>query len=357
MNIISREWRECLFLPVLIFSAVISSCTQDNRFSPVSTPSPAKQNILPSPAVTTVVPTISKPAATAGEAALRQSDLLLSKFNPEREFGVIVELSSDKYEGRRTGTAGAQAASSYIAAAYSDLGLSPWSQLGLTSYMEPFALGGIADDNIIGVIPGSGAGFVIVGAHYDHLGINASGQIFNGADDNAAGVAALLETARVVRESGLTPAKTLVFAAFSGEEEGEFGAMALGSLITSKGLTDEVEMINIDGIGATGGNYFGVWDEGATNTASLVKSIKLAGDHLQIAVKEEGTDIGSDAQPFDWLYNIPAVTVDWSWGQDASAFHPYYHTPQDDPQYIDKQVLSDATKIAITALWLRSAGI
>lgn len=269
----------------------------------------------------------------------------------------IAELASDRYEGRRTGSAGARAAASYISSQFMSLGLIPWPAVSPGSYQQHFAVAGLEGDNVIGVIPGTdpGGSYVILAGHYDHLGLDPSGQAFNGADDNAAGVAALLETARIIKQLGLTPGKTIVFCAFSGEEQGEYGARALGSAITSAGLAGNVEMINIDGIGATGGSYFGVWDEGAAEAAPLVRTLQQAGQYLQTTVREEGTDIGSDAQPFNWQFGIPAVTVDWDWGSDPSTFHPYYHTIYDDADKIDSVALERATKVAMAGLWLRAS--
>lgn len=300
------------------------------------------------------------PAATqplGEEAVLGQTDTLLSLLNPESEFTHLTELASDGYQGRKTGSRGAAAAASYISSQYSSLGLAPWSEAGLSSYLHHFSLGGFEDDNVIGTIPGkSGDGFIILAAHYDHLGVDADGLVYNGADDNAAGVAALLEIARVIQNSGMKPEKTIVICAFSGEEQGQFGSQALGELIVAQGLGGQVEMFNIDGIGATGGDYLGVWDEGAASAAGLVSSLVKAGSHLGIPVREEGTDIGSDAQPFDWQFGIPAVTIDWHWGQDESLYHPYYHTVNDDPQHISLAALSRATRTTLCGLWLRASG-
>ena len=283
-------------------------------------------------------------------------DAVLAGFSVEREYAHIAELASDAYQGRLTGSAGARAAEAYISDNFSALGLAPWSELGLTGYGESFTQAGLADQNVIGVMRGSApaaqAQFIVLAAHHDHLGISPSGAVFNGADDNAAGVAALIEAATIIRQSGLRPRQNIVFCSFSGEEEGDYGSEALGALIATSGLADRVAMINIDGIGATGGSYFGVWDEGALNAAPVVKALQTAGALLGEQVVEEGTDIGSDAQSFDWQYGIPAVTVDWNWGQDESTFHPYYHTVDDDTVYISKNALSSATRVAITGLWL-----
>ena len=83
---------------------------------------------------------------------------------------------------------------------------------------------------------------------------------------------------------------------FSGEEEGELDARALGELVTNQGLAGSVEVINIDGIGATGKPYFGDWDEGAATAAPLAAALHQAGQSVGAEVQEDGTDIGSDAR-------------------------------------------------------------
>jgi hypothetical protein len=305
---------------------------------------------------TTPVP-VAPPAPLGVAAGTAGLPAVLGAFNADLEFSELSTLADDRFEGRRTGSAGARAAAAYISGKYAALGLSPWQAIGLGSFNQPFSARGLSSDNVIGIIPGAepGAGYIVLGAHYDHLGMDPAGQVFNGADDNAAGVAALLETARIFQQLDLKPRKTVVFASFSGEEEGELGAAALGQAITDAGLAAQVEMINIDGIGATGGGYFGVWDEGTPEAAPLVAALHEAGRYLGVTVQEDGTDIGSDAQAFDWQFGIPAVTVDWTWGQDPSQYHPYYHTVDDDPQWIDRTVLATASKVAIAGLWLRAS--
>ncbi|MBE0429774.1 MAG: M20/M25/M40 family metallo-hydrolase [Thermoleophilia bacterium] len=293
--------------------------------------------------------------STAEKSTDRLLGPVLAAYSLERQFAHIEELASDRYQGRRTGSAGARAAASYISAEFATLGLKPWSEIGLDGFSHNFSLGGFSDDNIIGVLPGTGSGYVILAAHYDHLGIDSSGSVFNGADDNAAGVAAMLEAARIISQTGMHPVKNVVFCAFSGEEQGQLGASALGALISSRGLAGSVEMINIDGIGAVGGSYFGIWDQGAVNTGPLVASLREAADRLGAPVREEGTDVGSDARPFVWQFGIAAVTVDWHWGTDESEFHPYYHTVDDTPEKINQDVLAQASKVAIGGLWLRAA--
>ena len=137
-------------------------------------------------------------------------------------------LSADAMEGRGTGTAGGAMARAYIVRRFADAGLkSLWP-----SYEQPFELpageGGEArrGTNVVGYVRGKSHPdrFVVVTAHYDHLGIR-NGQIYNGADDNASGVAALLQlAAHFGREQ---PDNSMIFAALDAEEIGLIGAFAL----------------------------------------------------------------------------------------------------------------------------------
>lgn len=343
----------CLMLltAAMLFLAV--SCGGGNSSSTIedeTVPAPPETVAQPLPIISTALP--------ASPAEKRQEEIneILTEYSVDRQFAHINKLASDSYQGRLSGSAGARAAADYISAKFSQLGLKPWTAAGLGSFKQPFAVAGVSSENIIGVLPGKNPGaFIILGAHYDHLGVDASGAVYNGADDNAAGVAALLEAAEILDNLGLTPQKNIIFCAFSGEEQGQLGATALGQRLTEAGLAASVEMINIDGIGATGGNYFGIWDEGSTAAAPIVNALKEAGLLLGVPVREEGTDIGSDAQPFDWKFGIPAVTVDWHWGKDTYAYHPYYHSVSDDADKISRPALSQATKVSIVGLWIKAS--
>lgn len=344
------------FLMLLLSTVALSGCGSEEAVPPgdqqqetatATTVRPVVPEAPPGRPEPTVATQPQQPVATP-------LDTLMAMYDVERHFSDLSELASDSYEGRFYGSAGASAAADFISARFGALGLETWSELGLSGYDHVFAGGGVEDRNIIGVLRGTGSGYIILGAHYDHLGLDSFGRAFNGADDNAAGVAAVMEAARVFQVTGLRPARSIVFCAFSGEEQGLYGSSALAALIMSRGLADQVEMINIDGIGATGGNYFGVWDEGAANTGPLVAAIAEASAYLGTPMVEEGVSIGSDAQSFVNEAGIAAVTVDWHWGQDESAFHPNYHTVDDDAQYINKEVLARASKISIASLWLRT---
>ena len=137
-------------------------------------------------------------------------------------------LAGDAMEGRGTGTQGGAAARAYVARRFADAGLKPFG----ASFEQPFELPARGDGtksgvNLVGYVEGRThpERFVVVTAHYDHLGVR-DGRIYNGADDNASGVAVLLQLA--ARAGGARrPENSVIFAALDAEELGLLGARAL----------------------------------------------------------------------------------------------------------------------------------
>lgn len=151
-------------------------------------------------------------AAAGGDGALRRD---------------VRTLSAESFEGRGAGTAGLERALDYLEKRFRETGLRPF---GVDGYRQAFAgPGGTTLVNLIGVLgESSGGTHVVVGAHYDHLGRGGPGDanrgaLHPGADDNASGVAVLLECARRLAEEGGL-AHPVVFIAFSGEEKGLLGS-------------------------------------------------------------------------------------------------------------------------------------
>jgi Zn-dependent M28 family amino/carboxypeptidase len=133
-------------------------------------------------------------------------------------------LSSDQYEGRKTGTKGAEMARSYISGRFKSIGLHAFSK----TYEHPFSFKSnqnppVKGINLLGYLPGKTDNVIVISAHYDHLGIK-NNEIYNGADDNASGVAGLLHIAAYFAKH--QPNHTLIFAAFDAEEMGLQGAKA-----------------------------------------------------------------------------------------------------------------------------------
>lgn len=136
----------------------------------------------------------------------------------------IERLSSDQFEGRKTGTTGNKLAAEYIISRFKDIGLQSYN----AGYKHPFSFKNskgeiINGTNLISFIKGKSDEVIILSAHYDHIGMKGK-EIFNGADDNASGVSALLAIAKYYSKQ--KPENTLIFIAFDAEEMGLQGAKA-----------------------------------------------------------------------------------------------------------------------------------
>ena len=136
----------------------------------------------------------------------------------------IETISSDKFGGRKTGSIENRMADDYIAGRFRDAGLNFYQD----SFKHPFSFKNRKAEvrngiNLIGYIKGRSDDVIVVSAHYDHIGVIDS-QIYNGADDNASGVAAMLGIAEYFRDH--KPRNTLLFIAFDAEEMGLQGAYA-----------------------------------------------------------------------------------------------------------------------------------
>jgi hypothetical protein len=151
------------------------------------------------------------------------------RIDSERLMATVTELADPKYEGRAAGSPGGIAARGWIVGRYKTLGLHPVSG----AFLHPFmftrkSISGTEEGqgaNVLGLCIGTDPKlpFFVVSAHYDHLGIR-DGQIYHGADDDASGVAVLLELAAFCQK---TPFRhSIVFAAFDAEERGLQGARA-----------------------------------------------------------------------------------------------------------------------------------
>ncbi|MET6999172.1 M28 family peptidase [Chitinophaga defluvii] len=141
----------------------------------------------------------------------------------------IRTLSDNKFEGRKTGTRGNRMAQFYIRDAFKKVGVVPYN--GTYEYPFYFEAGGkrIMGTNLYGYIQGKSDQAIVITAHYDHLGVGkppapATDSIYNGADDNASGVSAMLAIAQYFHQH--PPQHTLIFAALDAEEMGLEGAKA-----------------------------------------------------------------------------------------------------------------------------------
>ena len=170
-------------------------------------------------------------------------------------------LTDSLCAGRAPGTPGSIYAQSAIARQFAAVGLTPCADGWFRGFRT---VAGAPAHNVVGFLPGSGNRYVVVAAHYDHIG-TLGGTLYPGADSNASGVAALLSLARMFRhlqELGKTYFHTLIFVALDGKEQSLSGAHHLWNEIAGGRLRDpatgrtilpgEVDrMVNIDQVGGT----------------------------------------------------------------------------------------------------------
>lgn len=253
----------------------------------------------------------------------------------------VAYLSSDLLKGRLTGTEDEIAAANYIASRMQALGLKPGGVDGTYFHRFEFEYkanphsseGGEKKQglNVIGVMDNGAPYSIIMGAHFDHLGMGGPGSlhtgapdIHNGADDNASGVAAILLLADRVRGSELEKKFNFVFIGFSGEELGLYGSKNWANDPTYP--MDRVTcMLNYDMVGRL--NEERVLMINGVGTSPEWKSLieKVSGD-LTIKTTESG--VGASDHTSFYLKNIPAVHF-------FTGQHQDYHKPADDAHLIN----------------------
>ncbi|MEE8267689.1 MAG: M28 family peptidase [Gemmatimonadales bacterium] len=277
-------------------------------------------------------------------------------------------LADDRLGGRLTGTPGADTAAAYLARRFGQAGLQPSPQGWLQAFVihadapvvQSANLGGTTGYNVIGVLPGSDPGLrnesVIVGAHYDHLGLggfssldpDSTGLVHNGADDNASGAAALVHIARRLR--GNPPARTVVFIAFGGEELG-----LLGSSYYVRNpvypLSQSFAMVNMDMIGRLRNNRLIVFGaETATELPALLDSLNW---YAAFDLKASGDGYGPSDHASFYTAGLPVVHV-------FTDLHEDYHRASDDIHKISHDGLlrvADFTATIVEALANRTADL
>lgn len=210
----------------------------------------------------------------------------------------------------------------------------------------------ITTQNVVGLIEGSDERhkdeFIIVGAHYDHVGFgyygamkhSEEGKIHNGADDNASGTSALIELAEAFSIS--KPARSLIFIAFSAEENGLLGSKFYVFHQPLHSLEKTIAMFNFDMIGRNEKNL--LWIGGAFYSDNLKKFIELANKETKFDLLYNIglLNFASDQAPF-LRKNIPSAFF-------FTGLHDDYHTPEDDYDKIDYDKLERVTKLGFLSI-------
>lgn len=230
--------------------------------------------------------------------------------------------------------------------------LADWQAIGETDLIREKA----KISNVIGVLPGEGPladEYILIGAHYDHIGYGGEGslapwthEIHNGADDNASGAVALLETARRIVAQDKKPKRTIVFVGFTGEERG-----LLGSAYYVKhpvfDLKKTVAMLNMDMVGRLTDEKLII--SGSGTAKEFEPLIDKLNEGYKFAVTKDPSGFGPSDHASFYAKEIPVMHF-------FTGTHDDYHRPSDDVEKLDidgirriASMLADAA-IAIDAM-------
>ena len=271
-------------------------------------------------------------------------------FSESRMLADITHLASESFKGRELGSPELDTAADYIAMNFQKAGLLPggdnntYYQTWQQDVGEP--KGKITLRNVVGILPGIHpelkAQSVIIGAHYDHLGTGwpdvragNQGKIHYGADDNASGVAVMMELARSVTRSW-QPARSIIFVAFTGEEAGLLGSKHYIDAAMDYPVEKIVTVLNLDTVGRLHENPVTVFGTGTAR--ELVHVFRGAGFVTGIRVNAVQDDFGSSDQAAFIKAGVPAV-------QFFASAHEDYHAPGDTIDKIDSPGLIKVASI------------
>lgn len=296
---------------------------------------------------------------------------ILEQYQPAQEMQWLEELTSPVYGGRIAGTPQEDAAGEVIIEVLEELGLQPWVAAGLTGYRHVFELGGspIAE-NIVAVLPGQVSDqFLLFGAHYDHIGAwgsrqaapadtSASGQppataaYYPGADDNGSGTVALLAAAQAMVNSGRQPYRSIVFVFFSAEERGLIGSQALVRQLQEVELLEDCIVLNMDMLAGQGGNQLTVLDQGNRELNGAISDRAVAEIEASGLSGYQFAGAGGRVDSMSFTpVGVPAISLFWG---SIETDHPFYHTPDDDFESVQTELLEQATRAAIRVAWCLS---
>lgn len=268
-------------------------------------------------------------------------------------------LSHDSMEGRRTGTPGGQRAQAYLLAAFREAGLQEPPQ----GFLQPFEFRSRRDTaqalqgaNVVGYVPGRqpGLGAVVLTAHFDHLGIRPprpgteaevlGDSIYNGADDNASGTAAILSFARYF--AAHPPRHTLVFAALDAEELGSAGAR---DLVEREWPPEVVLNLNLDMISRSDSLLFAAGTHHYPSLRPILEGVEARGPvALRFGHDQRGAE-GVD----DWtgssdhrLFHERGIPFIYFGVED----HPDYHRATDEVERIDPAFFLNAVRTILAGV-------
>tara|TARA_R110000868_G_scaffold409804_2_gene696077 strand:- start:270 stop:1208 length:939 start_codon:yes stop_codon:yes gene_type:complete len=264
---------------------------------------------------------------------------------------IVRYLASDSLKGRNTGTVGIEKSANYIENQLKQLGVKPYYE----TYRDNFKVDSLDAFNIVGVVEGNDpklkSEFIVLGAHYDHIGFGktvAGDYIANGANDNAAGTSAVLALAKYFGTKQNNK-RSIMFALFSAEEKGLRGSKHL-----SKRLKEEnfnlYTMLNFEMIGVSFKDrdyqaFLTGFD--VSNMAQKINSytsLNLIGKS-EIAIKYNLFK-RSDNYPFYNEFNVPCQTIS---SFDVTNFD-FYHHVDDEIDKLDFEFMANLINKVIPAI-------
>jgi hypothetical protein len=280
----------------------------------------------------------------------------------------ITYLASDQLEGRAPGTKGEKLAQEYIIKAFKEYGLKP---AGTKKFLQSFEYTerphahhvdgkGVQwkGANVIGYLDNDAEKTIVIGAHYDHLGAEDGrgsslaaepvGKIHNGADDNASGVAGLLELARIYTLNGEKEKVNFLFMAFSAEEAGLIGSKHFTNNPT-KPMEKVMAMMNMDMIGRLRDSTNSLIIGGVGTSPVWIPMVKNLNSVFELKFDTAG--MGPSDHASFYLKDKPVLHF-------FSGTHSDYHKPSDDIEKINfpgevkiinyiKKVIDSTSNLAI----------
>ena len=298
----------------------------------------------------------------------------LNTINRSSAEATIGFLASNELQGHEAGFHGSYVSSEYIASILQWMGIQPLNESYFQSFdayrkerqkkgrleVHPDSVAKLKQEvhqklsmrNVLAMIPGKNTKeYVIVGAHFDHLGIDPAldgDQIYNGADDNASGVSAVLQIARAFLASGQQPERNVIFAFWDGEEKGLLGSKYF--VQTCPFVSQIKGYLNFDMIGrnnkpeqpkhvvyfyTAAHPSFGDW---------LKKDIKKYGLQLEPDYRAWDNPVGGSDNGTFAKAGIPII-----WYHTDG--HPDYHQPSDHADRLNWDKIVEITKASFLNMW------
>jgi Zn-dependent M28 family amino/carboxypeptidase len=266
---------------------------------------------------------------SAQVATTSQSKVEISLAETER---IISELSSDKMEGREYGTEGYNRAADWVVKYLTDSGVKPF----FTAHQDTLTISGKKTANIVGLIGSrdDSKEYILLGAHLDHIGKikSKTDSVYNGANDNASGVTAVLQLARYLQKT--KPDANVIVALFTAEESGLIGAEYLARRMKKADIKIRY-MINFEMIGKTmsiGEDKVYITGFDKSDFAQVANQL-LGTPFIHYLPQEVSFDLfrRSDNYPFYQVYGVPCHTISTF---DFNNYN-YYHELKDEVKELD----------------------